>query len=74
MKMISLRTKLLDTLTTQFTDEAQSAVARLKDGVTPYTRYVSAEDERIEKSETILAKLRQRLSELRARSQAVVRK
>ena len=74
VKMISLRTKLLDTLTTQFTDEAQSAVARLKDGVTPYTRYVRAEDERIEKSETMLAKLRQRLSELRARSQAVVRK
>jgi len=74
VKMISLRTKLLDTLTTQFTDEAQSAVARLKDGVTPYTRYVRAEGERVEKSETMLAKLRQRLSELRARSQAVVRK
>ena len=74
VKMISLRTKLLDTLTTQFTDEAQSAVARLRDGVTPYTRYVRAEDARIEKSETMLAKLRQRLSELRARSQAVVRK
>ena len=50
-KMTDLRTKLLETLTTQFTSEAQNAVARLKDGVTPYIRYVRAERERIEKSE-----------------------
>lgn len=73
-KMITLRTDLLETLTTQFTKEAENAVARLKDGVTPYTRYVRSERERVDKSEATLAKLRQRLSALRAHSQAVVGK
>jgi small GTP-binding protein len=73
-KMISLRTNLLETLTAQFTKESEDAVARLKEGVTPYIRYVRAERERVDKSEAVLAKLRQRLSALRARSQAVVGK
>ncbi len=73
-KMTNLRTRLLDTLTTQFTKEAQNAVARLKDGVMPYVRYVRSERERIEKGEAILSRLRQRLSALRARSQAVIGK
>jgi len=73
-KMTNLRENLLDTLNTQFTRESQSAVARLKEGITPYVRYVHAERERIEKTETTLAKLRQQLSVLRARSQAVVGK
>src|SRR5215211_3891432 len=73
-KMTELRIRLLDTLMTQFTDESKNAVARLKDGVTPYIRYVRAERERIEKSEAVLSRLRQKLSSLRARSQAVVGK
>jgi hypothetical protein len=73
-KMITLRENLLATLTTQFTNEAQRAVTRLKEGVTPYIRYIRSERERIEKSETVLAKLRQRLSALRARSQVAVGK
>ena len=73
-KMTNLRTRLLDTLTTQFTKESQNAVTRLKDGVMPYVRYVRSERERIEKGEAILTRLRQRLSTLRARSQAVIGK
>ena len=73
-KMSDLRIRLLDTLTTQFKKESENAVARLKDGVMPYVRYVRSERERIEKGEAILAKLRQRLSSLRARSQAVIGK
>ena len=73
-KMIDLRTRLLDTLTAQFKTESQNAVARLKDGVTPYIRYVHAERERMGRNETLLAKLRQRISSLRARSEAVVAK
>ncbi len=73
-KMTNLRENLLNTLTTQFTRESQSAVERLKEGITPYIRYVHTERERIEKSETLLAKLRQQLSILRARSEAVVGK
>jgi hypothetical protein len=71
-KMVELRTKLLDSLTTSFTNETQRAVARLKDGVAPYIRYVHSEHERVGKNENILAKLRQKVSALRARSQAVV--
>jgi small GTP-binding protein len=72
-KMASLRTNLLETLTTQFTKEAQRAVERLREGITPYTRYVRSENERIDKTEIILKNLRQRLSALRARSQMVVK-
>jgi small GTP-binding protein len=72
-KMASLQTNLLETLTTQFTKEAQRAVERLREGITPYTRYVRSENERIDKTETILKNLRQRLSALRARSQMVVK-
>ncbi len=73
-KMIDLRTRLLDTLTAQFKSESQNAVARLKDGVAPYVRYVNAEGERIERNETLLEKLRQRISSLRARSETVIGK
>jgi len=71
--MLDLRTKLLSALTTQFNNESEDAIARLKDGVAPYTRYVRSERERIDKAETTLLSLRQKISELRARSQAVVR-
>ena len=71
-KLSTLRTKLLGALTAQFTSEAESAVARLKDGVAPYTRFVRAEGERMEKTEATLAGVGQRLSALRALSQAVV--
>jgi small GTP-binding protein len=72
-KMETLRTNLLETLTAQFTKESQRAVERLREGITPYTRYVRSERERIDKTETTLARLKQRLSNLRARSQAVIR-
>ena len=73
-KMETLQTNLTNTLTTQFNKEAGRAVERLKEGIVPYTRYVRTERERIEKSEDILARLKQRLSALRARSQAVIGK
>ena len=73
-KMTDLRENLLSTLNTQFTRESQNAVVRLKEGITPYIRYVHTERERIEKSEALLAKLRQKLSVLRARSEVVVGK
>ncbi len=72
-KMTVLRANLLETLTTLFNQETERAVTRLKDGITPYTRFVRSERERIEKSETVLAKLKQRLSALRAKSEAVIK-
>ena len=73
-KMTDLRARMSDTLTTQFNTEAQAAITRLKEGVNPYIRYVRAERERIEHTQSVLAGLRQRLSALRARSQAVLTK
>jgi small GTP-binding protein len=73
-KMLALRTKLLGALTTQFNNERESVITRLNDGVAPYTRYVRGERERIDKAESTLAGLRQSLSALRARSQAVLMK
>jgi hypothetical protein len=70
--MQALRTKLLGALTAQFDRESESAIARLKDGVSPYTRFVRAEHERIAKAQASLADLRQRLSVLHARAQSVV--
>ncbi|HTP01583.1 MAG TPA: dynamin family protein [Anaerolineales bacterium] len=73
-KMVDMRTKLLDALTTQFNREAGDATTRLKDGVAPYTRFVQSERQRLEAAEAVLAHVRQVISELRGRSQAVVGK
>jgi small GTP-binding protein len=73
-KMTTLRTQLLETLTTSFNTEAKNAVERLNEGIAPYTRFVRTERERIEKNESVLAGLRQKLSSLRAKSQAVTGK
>jgi small GTP-binding protein len=72
-KMVSLRTKLLEALTTQFNSESEIVIARLKDGVAPYTRYVNSERERIDNAGNTLTGLRQTISKLRAQ-QAVVMK
>jgi hypothetical protein len=57
---------------TQFSNESENAIDRLKDGVAPYTRYVHSERERIDKAGNTLAGLQQAISELRAHSQAVL--
>ena len=73
-KMTALRSTLLSTMTTQFGNESEASIGRLKEGVAPYTRYVRSERERIDKAAGSLAQLRQRISELRAGSQAVMAK
>jgi small GTP-binding protein len=73
-KMLDLRTNLLSTMTTQFSNETENAVVRLKDGVAPYIRYVRAERERIDRAASTLVRLRQNISELRVRGQAVITK
>ena len=72
-KMITLREKLLTALTSQFGKESENAVARIKKGITPYTRYIHAESERVEETEKILQDLRDSLSALRAQSEIALR-
>lgn len=70
-KMQELRAKLLGALTAQFTQEAGQAVERVKEGVRPYTRFVRAETSQVEQALETLTGLRQRVSGLKARSQAL---
>lgn len=67
-KMETLRTRLVSALTAQFTTEAETVLARVKDGVLPYTRFVRAERERVDKTLDTLDGLKQRLSALKARA------
>jgi hypothetical protein len=73
-KMQALRARLVEALTKQFKEEREIVIARLKDGVAPYTRYIYSEMERIETAGVALADSRQKLSALRARAQAVLTK
>ena len=70
-KMETLREKLLAALTTQFNHEAESDITRIKEGVTPYTRFVHGELERVDKALGQLMGLRQRISELSARIESI---
>lgn len=71
-KITALRVRLMDVLRTQFDRESASAVERIKEGVTPYIRYVRSEGERIENTRVTLGEIRKKLSALRARSAEVV--
>jgi len=71
-KMGLLRANLINALTTQFNNERENVITRMKDGVAPYTRFVRSERERLENADASLSELRQQLSSLRARSQAVL--
>lgn len=72
-KMEELRGKLQSALTNQFRNESENAIDRLREGVGPYTRFVRAERERVEKTQTALEGLRQKVSALRARTAALFR-
>jgi hypothetical protein len=72
-KMEALRQKLVSALTHQFAGEAEAATNRVKDNVLPYTRFVRAERERVDKTLDRLAGLRQRLSALKAGVEGVTR-
>jgi hypothetical protein len=71
-KMTAMRSNLLETLTTEFNKESREAIARLQENVTPYTRYVHAEHDRMTKMMETIEELRQRLSALRARIDTIV--
>jgi small GTP-binding protein len=72
-KMLELRTKLVNSMTTQFNNESENAVARIKEGIAPYTRYVHSERERLDQASDALERLRQKISELRAHSQTMMK-
>jgi small GTP-binding protein len=72
-KMQALRAQLLGALTTQFNNEKEASISRLKDGVAPYTRYIRSEIERMDAAGAALTDLQQNLSGLRARVETVLK-
>ncbi len=72
-KMMTMRTNLLYTLSTEFGEESQNAITRLKDNVAPYTRYVNTEQDKINNILITIEELRQSISTLRARIEMVVK-
>lgn len=71
-KMQELRNKLNDALSTQFHNEAENAISRMKDGVKPYTRYINAEQDRLGKQAAVISELKSKLAVIRARGQLVL--
>ena len=69
--METLRAKLMDALSAQFNHEAEGDIARMKDGIAPYTRFVRGELDRVDKAQRQIEALLQRISELRARVERI---
>lgn len=71
-KISTLRAQLVDTLTRQFTLEKEAMLTRMKEGVTPYLRYIRSEGERLEEEESFLEEWMRDLAELRLRCDEVL--
>jgi hypothetical protein len=71
-KIVALRETLHEALTAAFQTESANAISRLRDNISPYTRFVRAEQERIQKAESLLVELHQQISALRARIDAAI--
>jgi hypothetical protein len=69
-KVETMRTKLLSALVVQFEQERGRSVQRLQEAITPYTRFVRAERERLDAAETDLARIRDGLGRIRAQIEA----
>ena len=63
-KMAELRTTLNETLSNTFTKEANSAVERLQDNISPYVKFVKDEQNRLQSSRTTLQEMREELKAL----------
>ena len=68
-KIVALRENLTEALTTSFNHETTEAIARLQESITPYTRYVHAEQEKIQKVQETVDELRQMLDVIEGRVQ-----
>lgn len=71
-KIIALRTSLNEALSSAFNSEAAGAVARMRENITPYTRFVHAEQQKLGNTRSRLEGMRQAIAALRGRIGAVV--
>lgn len=63
-KMVELRSTLKETLSNTFNKEADSAVERLQENISPYVKYVKDEQTRLQSSQTMLQQLQEELQAL----------
>ncbi|MGH9463990.1 MAG: dynamin family protein [Vicinamibacteria bacterium] len=65
-KVTAIRTQLLDALTGQFDRELEQSLARIRDAITPYTRFVRAEHIRLSDGQNELVRVRDGLNKLKS--------
>jgi hypothetical protein len=70
-KIETLRAHLMDALRTQFDRELERSIQRVRDAIAPYTRFVRAEQERLTGIRDALQGLRNELSSLQRRVEAL---
>jgi small GTP-binding protein len=70
-RIADVRQQLSAALGAQFRDEIQRSVARMREGVGPYTRFVRAEGEKLRDTETRLAELKGDIGRIRERVDAL---
>jgi hypothetical protein len=71
-KMGSLRQKLTDAITSQFDKELSRSLERINEAVAPYTRFVRAEQEKVQQTQTELNQAQQAQGRLRAEIETIL--
>lgn len=66
-KIARMRRDLMATLTSRFDEEVATSISRLQETISPYTRFVRAERERLDEQHAELGRLSAELADLRGR-------
>jgi len=65
-KILSVRKRLMDVLTTQFDRELTRSLNEIKDAISPYTRFIRAERDHLQDTRRDLLEVKEQLERLRA--------
>ncbi len=65
-KILSVRRRLMDVLTTQFDRELTRSLNEIKDAISPYTRFIRAERDHLQDTRRNLLEVKEQLERLRA--------
>jgi len=71
-RVAGLRIQLTGALTTQFEKELNRSLQRINDAISPYTRFVRAEQDKLEQMKTSLTDAQQKQGQLRAEIQEIL--
>jgi len=66
-KVEQMRVRLMESLTAQFDRELEGSLQRIREAISPYTRFVRSERERLGEARTALRRIRDGLEALKAR-------